>query len=1347
MNRTRRTWAWRIVGTVVLACRMCPAAETPYLYGIHDADPRPTEYLNRIKAQVSGGWVTATVAVGHNPSDTGGVDFSWYANNGHTVLCRINNGYCPDGTIPTPDQYNNFAQRCANFVQHSPGCSMWIIGNETNLSTEWPVSGGRANYVSPQSYANCFRACYNAIKAVRPNDKVISQALGPWGGPYGAGPNGCGIPSDAMPLNWVQYLNQMLTAIKNSGGIDGIALHVTSRGYNYADIHSTQQVNANGQNLYFSFYVYKDWVNLGIPSDLYHLPLYITECNGNYYWKGGHPENPSAHYVAGWMQEVYAEINRYNQQAATTGKPIVRCINPYRWCASCDAWNIDGADNPYKGQILSDLDAAVGFRYTWPTGGLDYPIPIQRGNGLANVFAKLNSGQTAKIAYIGGSITQNTGWRNNVTSWFNSKYPGRITEINAGWSGTGSLIGAMRIDRDVLAWNPDLVFIEFAVNDLPEDPLLFVTRNSEGMIRQAWTRNANADVCFIETIAYYTEQPYLNGQYPTAVQAHYNACDRYGCPSVNVGWALYEHVLAGTPWTDLAPDRVHPNAAGSQIYSDAVISYLEGERTRGGSSAPHAIPSPLTDFPVTGSTIRDMVTISPLPSGWTAHYNEFGVPGFVQSGTAGSTISVPFTGPEAAVKVLIAADSGQISYSLDGGAFAPANIPVNGYTFLWAFPAAKTASFGPHTLTLRVDSGIARVINVEAATSTSGGGPGAGETNFALNAVTTQADTYYGTGFEPARARDGLTTTKWCTTGATRTHWLAYDLGATVNVLHFVVKHAGAGGEMQAMNTKAFTIESAPGLSGPWTVEFTGSNPDQADTSTFACASARPLRYVRLNISDPGIDNYARIYEFEVWGLSEFIVESRTGGRNYANYAEVGSLSDSTAKSTAAGVTSGIGSRWGSLDRDASGVRKAVYTYTPSASGTYEVFVTWPASTNAGSSIEHIVTHAAGSTSVLRDQNNGTNPSGANSWNSLGQYQLLAGAASTVTQTNENYPQPGRIFRADAVKWQYVGASAPPPAAAFTADKTVGNAPLTVQFTDQSTGTITARQWTFGDGDQSSATSPAHTYQVPGVYSVSLTVTGPGGSDTRTKTDYITVAAVPGAQLLQNADFADGLNHWTKWTQRDTAADFTASAASGQLACTGSNYNGGVYQQFSTGGAGKVILVSGYWKSSPTLANSQWGEIVIINSTRLPADGVDETPATRADDILIFKNDTYATPGGWDGLMSATAPVANVGRFTAAGDKATIIVKSGNTGAGMTGLLADNLDVHIRRIYGDFDGDSDVDLSDFSLFQLCLNGPNQPPSANCAVDADFDGDGDADLADFSLFQHCFNGPNRAPACD
>jgi PKD repeat protein len=95
----------------------------------------------------------------------------------------------------------------------------------------------------------------------------------------------------------------------------------------------------------------------------------------------------------------------------------------------------------------------------------------------------------------------------------------------------------------------------------------------------------------------------------------------------------------------------------------------------------------------------------------------------------------------------------------------------------------------------------------------------------------------------------------------------------------------------------------------------------------------------------------------------------------------------------------------------------------------------------------------------------------------------------------------GRINAYNAVN------TGPPPApvAAFVGSPTSGTEPLTVNFTDQSTGSITSWSWTFGDGGTSTAQNPSHQYTSAGTYTVTLNVTGPGGSDGETKTNYITV--------------------------------------------------------------------------------------------------------------------------------------------------------------------------------------------------------------------------------------------------
>lgn len=82
------------------------------------------------------------------------------------------------------------------------------------------------------------------------------------------------------------------------------------------------------------------------------------------------------------------------------------------------------------------------------------------------------------------------------------------------------------------------------------------------------------------------------------------------------------------------------------------------------------------------------------------------------------------------------------------------------------------------------------------------------------------------------------------------------------------------------------------------------------------------------------------------------------------------------------------------------------------------------------------------------------------------------------------------------------------PVASFVAAPTSGIAPVNVQFTDTSS-CATSWSWDFGDGATSTQQSPSHNYTQPGVYTVSLTASGPGGSDNETKVDHITVAAPP----------------------------------------------------------------------------------------------------------------------------------------------------------------------------------------------------------------------------------------------
>ena len=108
----------------------------------------------------------------------------------------------------------------------------------------------------------------------------------------------------------------------------------------------------------------------------------------------------------------------------------------------------------------------------------------------------------------------------------------------------------------------------------------------------------------------------------------------------------------------------------------------------------------------------------------------------------------------------------------------------------------------------------------------------------------------------------------------------------------------------------------------------------------------------------------------------------------------------------------------------------------------------------------------------------------------------------TVTLTAVGLDQTVALARAGYIT---VTAPAEPLVADFTAHPVSGTAPLTVTFSDLSQGAISAWAWEFGDGGSATEPSPTHRYPLPGVYTVTLTVSGPGQSDTRVKVGYITV--------------------------------------------------------------------------------------------------------------------------------------------------------------------------------------------------------------------------------------------------
>lgn len=152
--------------------------------------------------------------------------------------------------------------------------------------------------------------------------------------------------------------------------------------------------------------------------------------------------------------------------------------------------------------------------------------------GIGNTFAKLQTGQEVRVAYLGGSITCAQGYRVMTTEWLGKQWPqAKITEIFAGVSGTGSRLGNYRLDHDVLQFKPDLLFVEFAVNDGGKNKTVWP--DMEAIVLKTWALNPRTDIIFIYTFCVPFAKYIDKGFLPDSAGAMEQLAQHYNIPSIN----------------------------------------------------------------------------------------------------------------------------------------------------------------------------------------------------------------------------------------------------------------------------------------------------------------------------------------------------------------------------------------------------------------------------------------------------------------------------------------------------------------------------------------------------------------------------------------------------------------------------------------------------------------------------------------------------------------------------------------------------------------------------------------------------------------------------------------------
>lgn len=330
----------------------------------------------------------------------------------------------------------------------------------------------------------------------------------------------------------------------------------------------------------------------------------------------------------------------------------------------------------------------------------DYPLvdaqEVRARGGLPNFFLKAQTtGAEVKIGYLGGSITAQKGWRVQTLAHFQKAYPqSTFTEINAAIGGTGSDLGVFRVHQDVLSQGPDLLFVEFAVNDGGTNPQRII-RCMEGIVRQTWKANPKTDICFVYTLTESLSPPMLEGKLQRSASAMEKVADFYGIPSITLGMEVARLAKAGKllwkaplPKTDadkaalgdqfvFAADGTHPHdSTGQVLYTQAIVRSLPALAIANNTPTPHVSNLALdpanweraTLVPITSAKLSEGLAPINLATDAFAKSWSNRLPAMVKLTKPGQSIEFKFKGTHCAVYDIVGPAGGMVAVTLDGKA-------------------------------------------------------------------------------------------------------------------------------------------------------------------------------------------------------------------------------------------------------------------------------------------------------------------------------------------------------------------------------------------------------------------------------------------------------------------------------------------------------------------------------------------------------------------------------------------------------------------------------------------------------------------------------------------------------
>jgi sialidase-1 len=326
------------------------------------------------------------------------------------------------------------------------------------------------------------------------------------------------------------------------------------------------------------------------------------------------------------------------------------------------------------------------FKHSFP---VQTPIPYENyfrpREGIPSALEKFEHQKTGTVAFLGGSITFNPGWRDMVIRYLGEQFPDtKFRFISAGIPSLGSLPHAFRVQRDVLdSAKVDLMFVEAAVNDrVNGTDSLTQLRSLEGIVRHARKSNPRMDIVLMSFADPDKLKDYSEGRMPAEIENHELVAEHYHLPSINMAGEVYDKIKAGEFSWQYDFKNLHPAAYGQQLYFQTIKSLLwrcmdEAERKDASVTADYAMPMPLDKWNFDQGqyfSIRD----ARVRKGWnlvTRWQPESGAhtrPGFVDcpmlvATQPGAALDLPFSGTAIGMAVVSGSDAGVVRYRVDHG--------------------------------------------------------------------------------------------------------------------------------------------------------------------------------------------------------------------------------------------------------------------------------------------------------------------------------------------------------------------------------------------------------------------------------------------------------------------------------------------------------------------------------------------------------------------------------------------------------------------------------------------------------------------------------------------------------